>query len=216
LSDPIQTLRPSQVVRFAAEMPFNLLNTIQFVLAELDELHRLPKNVPFTVGYDRNRGVQGVYDPSRVRINISRYAEDPVATFLHEFGHYLDNRMLHPIAKEYASRYEQDLEPLMQCCLSTPTVQAFRHHLGARKSLLSRADFSWLAEACEPHEMFARAYYQWVCTKSDSLALRASLFRRQQTTIYIGRFSCKTQWETSEFDDIMKALDELLKRKGML
>ncbi len=215
--DPLpHSLKPSESVIFAADIPPMLRERVRLVLFELDRLHRIPKQMRVTVGATAIRREQGSYDPRHIHyMNISRYAVDPEGTFLHEFGHFLDNRILHPIPLEYASRYDADYDELKGICLESSSIRSISSLLRLRRSL-SRSDVLFLRYAIEPHEIFARAYAQWVCTRSDNPLLKTSLERRLSEGFFIaGRF-CKFQWDVAGFVDIIPELERVFRKKGLL
>lgn len=207
---------PSDIVRIAPTFPTARRHAIQALLQTLDHLHHLPRKIPVTLTENNKRLEQGSYDPKPVQIAISRYALDPGATFIHEFGHYLDNRILHPLSSEYASRYEEEFDNLMACCLSSPAVLKITHTLKTRGRHLRASDISYLKEALEPHEVFARAYFQWVATRSDTPLLRESLNLRMNLKLVFGGRALIFQWDPAEFDDIIRELESIFRKKGLL
>jgi hypothetical protein len=185
-------------------------------LSELDQLLVIPKRVQATLIQNRLRREQGSYDPQFVRIAISRHAKDPLGTFLHEFGHFLDNRVLHPLYRDYASRYDLDFRPLMDVCLNSAPIVEMAEILQFRRRYLSPKDTLVLRDACEPQEIFARAFAQWACCKSTNPMLLASLQRRIEGKLPFGRKLITFQWDQTTFADIIIELDRLFGKKGLL
>ena len=87
-------------------------------------------------------------------------------------------------------------------------LQFRKRHLSKREALILR-------NACEPEELFARAYLQWACSKSNHPALRASLEWRAARVPVAGTF-LNFQWEQADFSDIMIAMERLFEKKGLL
>ncbi|MBB5351354.1 hypothetical protein HNR46_001590 [Haloferula luteola] len=68
--------------------------------------------------------------------------------------------------------------------------------------------------ACEPHELFARAYAQWIAIESGDEGMLKAL-RAEQAAIE-GRRQGATQWTDSDFEPIREELRRLFARRGWL
>jgi hypothetical protein len=213
---PPSGFAPSSTVIFSVNLPYALRSQIEHVLAETDRVHHIPKRTQASVIRGNARREQGSYDPRTACIAISRYAEDPVGTFLHEYAHFLDNRVLHPLPREYASRYDSDFDPFLEACHRSRAIFELLRILKKHRRWLTHAQIVYLIDAQEPHELFARAYAQWVCSKSFSFLLQSSLKRRLDAGMPFVRELVRIQWDPEDFADIMNALETLFERKGLL
>jgi hypothetical protein len=212
---PPELFAPSATIIADKGLPFALISQVQMALTEIDLVHRVPKRIQASLVQCSKRREEGSYDPQLTQIAISRFAKDPIGTFIHEYGHFLDNRQLHPLRNEYASRYDLDFDPLMAACFRSAPVRGITGLLRNRKYRLNRADAAFLNEAIEAHEVFARAYGQWICSKSYNFLLQASLRRRIQARMPFGGEYIRLHWDTVEFADIMAEMDRLFQKKGL-
>ena len=137
-------------------------------------------------------------------------------TFIHEYAHFLDNRVLHSLRREYASRYDSDFDPLLETCHRSRAVYDLSRILKKHRRLLSPVQIAFLTESQEPQELFARAYTQWVCSKSLNFQLQFSLKRRIAARMPFVREFARIQWDPEDFADIMGELEILLRKKGLL
>ena len=212
---PQELIAPSTTITYAPGLPFSLKSQIEMALQEIGLLHRVPKRVHAHVAQNAKRNEQGSYDPKTTRIEISRHATDPLGTFVHEYGHLVDDLALHPLRNEYGSRYDLDYTPLLTACFDSRPVREMVQIAKSMKGRLLRADTFYLKVVCRPQEVFARAYAQWICSRSFNLLLQLSLQRRITARVQIaGRF-LRLQWEPDEFADIMAEMERLFHIKGL-
>jgi hypothetical protein len=203
-------------VDYRPNLPPGLKGAVVESLDAIDAVHRVPKAVRVTVAHNRKRRESGCYDPATRSVTISRLAPDFHGTALHEFGHFLDNRMLHTLSKCYASEYHHNFLRLMQLCSNSRPIQTIQQVLRKSSGPLSSEDRWFLEEAVEPYEIFARAYAQWICGRSGNSALRDSLaVRSTKSTLFAGT-ACVFYWDGKEVADIMNAIDVLFESKGLL
>jgi len=148
-------------------------------------------------------------------IEISRFAVHPMLTFAHEYGHFLDNRVLHPLRREYASRYDADFDDLMVTCLQSRQIRSLKRVLKWRGKKMSTWERRILADSLELHEIFARVYCQWVCSKSGNALLHGALQDRINRPPTFGGVQCEFEWDSDTFSDIIVCMDELLRKKGL-
>jgi hypothetical protein len=206
-------------IEFPPTSPFS--EVAKHALAQVDSLHISRKIVPLAIrpmsaARVRN-GLNGLYlgDSESAVIELNTRATEPHITLLHEVGHFLDNFILHSIRKTWASHYDQDLEPLIEACLDSRPIRAIKKRLSPRHSF-SRQDRAQMREALLLHELFARAYAQWVVTKSNSLVCDEELRRRITIPRFYSGVPIYLQWDPAEFKGIMLHVDDLFRKKGLL
>ena len=182
-----------------------------------------------------NRGqyVDGILDdddnmvpaPIRKR-NISLAADGPwpIISFVHEFGHALDNLGWLP-RHVYSSVRSPEFAGWRKAVESTDAIKAlrkadqtgyldFRHPDGTSEEIYPGS--KRIQYLLQPEEMFARSYAQWIATKAARLGHSeiaeqlGNMLNHYETTV--GR----AQWSTDDFARVEEAIDSLFDRRGWL
>lgn len=184
-----------------------------YILEAIESIDAVLKDVPWMpdipVKATAGRNSRGAYarqgedmKPHQIRLSSSDEAEGPVATFVHEWAHFLDNTVLSPdtrafgtfIAAYHAEReatneemqddlkgmkpeYKNALHKLVDEATPDPALmdlwKAMRETPEYEKlGKGSINDFATLKYLRRPTEMFARAFTQWIALRSGDEGLR--------------------------------------------
>lgn len=204
------------------------LEQINKVHAVPSNLYRLPVKVTGFLG-----GANGLYRiwnaGSRNEINVSKYAFGPAATMAHEYGHFLDHHLfgdgkkqtwngLGTLAKLQGSDIgssrqlaHKDLQPIMRKIYRSQAVGELVDKAKQQRGMglpTRPADYLLM-----PPELFARAYAQWITTKSGSRQLKSELDAFSQGWRSHGY---SAQWNDKDFEPISREFDRLFQRRGLL
>jgi hypothetical protein len=130
-------------------------------------------------------------------------------TFAHEYGHHLDLLMGNPHQSNthwegWGSKHNNEL---LTTFLNNPAMARWKATWGAR-------DPEFHAYIVRPHEMFARAYTQWIAHHGGSGALRTE-FDRVNASMKRSH-GTHDHWEPHEFAPIAIALERHLRHYGLL
>ena len=207
------------------------LEQIDKVHAVPSNLYRLPVKVTGTLG-----GANGLYRVwnagSRNEINVSKYAFGPSSTMAHEYGHFLDHHLFGDGKKQTwdglgtfarlrtpetagtsssARLANKDLQPLMRSIFrSKATGELIAKAEQQRAAGLTTHASDYLLM---PPELFARAYAQWITTKSGSRQMKTEL---DAFSIGWRGHGYSAQWEDKDFAPISREFDRLFQRRGLL
>jgi len=191
---------------------------VMTTLGAIDSVHAVPTGLPrIPIHEIRGRRLVGGYralgDGTAVDVLISRDADDPGFTLVHELGHYLDHHALGSVSGAFASA-SGELADLFDAIDASDAVQELRD-LERRAPvafpaaagvlvILDRDDFSYLLE---PEELFARSYAQYIAVRSADAALLEDLLAGQGI-VY------PEQWKDRDFEAVAAAFDQLLEGLG--
>jgi len=163
------------------------------------------------------RGEEGRYDSNPPHVDLHPKADHPGFTFVHEVGHFLDNRCLHVIYKGWASEIDPDFETIIKCWLNSRHVKRLTHLQNKyRLRAITGYERKYLESLTMRRELWACTYAQWVATKTDNPQLKTELNRLIPPTGHIAGEPYSIQWEENDFKDIMCAVDDLFKKRNWL
>ncbi|MBK8188950.1 MAG: hypothetical protein IPK79_00685 [Vampirovibrionales bacterium] len=190
---------------------------IREALGAVDEVHGATdlKQLPLEESQDTHShgSLEKTAEGKPIRLVVSDKAETPAFTALHEIGHWLDfaalnvpfehnvgeirDKSLRDAYKEFWSALEgtksyQSLIQTLRSLADTP------HEAGYVRYLLRR------------EEKWARAYSQYVATRSSSTVLKAELAREQGLNGY------PQQWSDEDFAPVAAAIDKIFKVMGWM
>lgn len=198
---------------------------VEHAKRSIDKVHgdgRLPK-VPVKDFVD-DRGIQGTYlhvlgEPVHIRVNIE--GKHKALTAIHEIGHFIDNQGGVATRYGYAS-------------VSHPALEAFRRAVAASKAFdklrtAARTGWTKVVEASgrerlrevpkehftyllHPFELWARAYAQYIATKSGD----ALLLEQLDTLRHPMQLDSARQWSDDDFAPIAKAIEAFLEAQGWM
>lgn len=205
-TDPVAaTPKPAAPVSAALEVKVRGRQApdVKRAIEAIDAVHRdgdLPP-VPITGRTGRkNLGeYQYTYGGRAVRIGVNSKGTWPGLTTVHEIGHLLDHQVLGR-AGQFASNTDPLLQAFRDAVNSSQAIAAIRTNL-------TRAQQSYLLAG---HELWARAYAQYVTTRSGNPALKAQLDRVRTSDVPW------KQWSDDDFAPIAAAIDNLFRAKGWI
>jgi hypothetical protein len=153
-----------------------------------------------------------------LEIKVSTKATHPVFSMVHEMGHYFD---LHAIGKKGVWD-SQDNSSVVSTVLKVANESDVVKQLSAmlknraitidgKAYPLSPSGVKYIKYLLEPHEIWARAYAQYIAKKSGNELLLDGLKDRLDRG---ATSAVPTQWDDANFWDIEKAIDEMMKRLG--
>ncbi len=174
---------------------------IQTAITAIDAVHGdgdLPK-LPIYAKAGRGNLGEFVHRGSEaVQIGIKPDGSWPALTTAHELGHFLDHQVLGTGGKWGSANSEAlaAFRAAVEGSETVKTIQALPESIGAY----------WLTK----HELWARAYAQYVATRSGDATLLAQLDKAR------GGLQPWRQWSDADFKPIAEAIDALFREKGWI
>ena len=174
------------------------------------------------------------------RITVSSRGRHPAMTFAHEAGHFLDHQTLGPAPGSWGSQNSvatalnagrglssDEMKALLATLRETEAVkslQAMRgvwrteiEHIdpvtGERRLEPVRVDGRFVSYLLDDKEIFARAYAQYIATKSGDARMLRELDEMRtlmEEQVY------PTQWSDEDFGPVAGAFDTLLRAMGWI
>lgn len=179
---------------------------INHALASVDKVHDDGELPPISLyGSTGDRSALGVYrftrDGRAAQIGIANLPDKkgwPAMTTVHEVGHFLDHQVLGERGKFASHR--------------APALEGFRRAVAESAAVRSIESLPYYQQGyfLEGHELWARAYAQYIATRSGSPLLKAQL-----DTIRTSAQPWR-QWSDEDFAPIATAIDDVLRAKGWL
>lgn len=198
---------------------------VRHSLEQIEKVHRIPEGMPTVpVKTSTARGYYGVYKFDRLKslpteIRVRTTGDHIAGTFTHEFGHYLDHQGNLSGASAagravFGSSPVGRKEPLMQAFFDAVEASPTKQTLNA-VAKAPGARINGAATYNSNVEVWARAYHQWIATRSGSPVMRAEIaaIRANRGPGQVRGFS---QWDDDEFEPIAAALDAIFRAKGLL
>lgn len=175
-------------------------------LGAINEVMDIPKNIPkFQIvqedlsslgeGGEEEHNVRGAWYTGTTKIGIdTKSAKDLGLTLIHEVGHFLDANM-------GDLRFNGYLRTAID---NSKAIKNLNSLFSPRStsSLEQRIQASYLLS---PAESFARAFSQWVATRSSNARLKQEATERQARE--------GSLWDPEDFEPIAKELDKMFKVK---
>jgi hypothetical protein len=142
------------------------------------------------------------------QIRISPSTLDAGWAALHELAHLLDNHGLHTPTMEhpYASTGQKELAALMSAITRSKTYTRLLTRCRAGKKGY------WVA----PQELFARAYSQFIATKSGDAQLLAELNKIRSGERESYHVWSEAQWPDDDFAPILLEMEKLFTDRGWI
>lgn len=206
----------SQRVAHAGPMPNTgaevdrALDKIGEVLDVPDDGHRIPVSEGRMAG-----GWEGGYSThfdtlTRAligeKIEIDQATLDAAGTFVHEYGHYLDSHHFPGAAARSpfatspgATGTDPAFDAAMARVMDAAQRSAGWRRIEQQPNLANKYDY-WLS----PEEVWARAFHQWVATRTGDQAMLARIIGDPR------------QWDPADFAPIADAIDDVFRALGWL
>jgi len=194
----------------------DLIESLRPAIEAVESVHKFPKLPICPVIQTRRRTEQGAYyfrgrPNTPIRIEISKFAQYPNLTLIHEIGHLLDTLVLNPLKADYGSEYDFTFDQLITEW--NRTLSPMRRLL---RSVRLPADRTLLHSLMRPRELWARSYTQWLVRRSGNSQLAEQLDAAREAGTYIANRKVLLQWEDPEFKSIMTLVDELMNGANLL
>jgi|GEM_PF-1252806 len=194
----------------------NVKNQADLILGEIDKVHgdgQLP-DLPVSVSTAKGRYGAFWHRGSRAeKITISKTGDHQALTMAHEIGHFLDHSAANvPWASAMATGENR---AIIDAAKQTDWVKniwaryAAVNNRSAADAYVIMIDRNYVNYLMGSREIYARAYAQYIATKSQNPVLLDQL-----KVLQSAKFS--SQWSDEDFKPIARAFDELFKQKGWI
>jgi SPP1 gp7 family putative phage head morphogenesis protein len=185
----------------------------EVVLVEIDKVHgdgilpkipivAMPENAKKNrLGYYRRNAESG----KAIEIGLSKNSNRKELTLAHEIGHFISHQAI-----GVPKRYDFDNElfvPWLDAVLKSDSIRYLNENKDYLTSLGINVDYYLLH-----HEIWARCYAQYVAVKSGNEKLQSQLDGMRSGL----KWNSKRQWQDTDFEPIMNAIDELFTKLGWL
>lgn len=196
---------------------------IEAALSAIDSVHAdgtLPK---ITIKSNTSHSTNGQYVQSSTGapygIRLSQHGDHPAMSTAHETGHFLDFQALTGKPGSNASKSNPDLKNLMDAIDSSAAIGRLKTIMDTGQVSYTKSDgthteykahLSHANYLNSPHEKFARAYAQYIATKSGNKQMQTELTKE----IERAQKSYPHQWTHEDFAPIAAQFDALFKSKG--
>ena len=193
--------------------PGPLEPAIRETLRRIDQVHGIPGLPRVLVEWTNAVNPQGRYHPpvggGTVRIEVSNLGDRPRATFLHEVGHLLDHFLGGFV--HYASRDRGSLlAPVLDALRRTEAYARLNEAVRDTSTIDGWQSAYISGYLLGNEELWARAYTQYVVTRSDDALAREEL----DTVRREADFNRYRQWADEDFAPAAGAMDEALRKLG--
>jgi hypothetical protein len=168
-------------------------------LADIDRVHSDGPLSPIPFNHKILRNSGGTYYSTTdraVSIGVRRNSPDAEKSLAHEVGHWLDHKGI-PSPGKWASASAPELEGFRQAVFNSESYRAI-----VSSTAYSRKFRDYLLST---HELFARAYSQFITEQSGNAAMSASLERQVQY-----------HWTEKDFAPIRAELLKLFRSLGWM
>jgi hypothetical protein len=185
---------------------------VEETLGLIDALHRVADVSRLPIVYTDDEARFGQYVPGDgrpERIELSRSGPYPRLSLTHEIGHLIDHTLGGYMIYS-SSQPASPLSEVVQAVSQSAAIQDFRDFAerNDRHSPLVRQIVYWL----DPIEQWARAYAQYVATRSGHPIMLAELqLARDMQAQAINK---NVQWERSDFEPVAAAIEAAFQRLG--
>lgn len=145
-------------------------------------------------------------------ISITEGGPWPALTTVHEVGHFLDLTVLVEDSlkgKSFGSRSNPAMKPILDSIRQSDAHKAITDLRATAESEFNRRLTRYLDELLLDYELWARAYAQYIATKSKHPGLRKSLAKARINEPF-------RQWTDADFAPIAEAIDAFFRAKGWL
>lgn len=209
-----------------SNMEKDIEENVMNALAAIDEVHGdgiLP-DIPFIVDTKNvGTGIQASYyvpGGKSVHISIVQGVKNPEAAIAHEFGHFLDNEAIGETGKFESNRSKSKLKGVLKAAEDSNAIKSNRRLLedgmfekDGEFHPISFEYNSHINYILSNHEIWARAYAQYMAKKSGNKAMLAGINERIKLSADIPH---KYQWDWDDFKEIEKEIEKVLVKLGWI
>lgn len=180
------------------------------------DLKRVPIKVKGDIGGSEGRYL--VYNPwGGNEIHVTKYATAPAGAVTHEYGHFLDHHLFgdgrQALGGLGTMKRNPEMKELMVALNKSKAVTSLREK---HRKNIENADWGHTQASTyllmQP-EIFARAYEQYIATRSGSPHVKESVRNMRESW---GRHGYAAQWDDQDFAPIAREFDRLFAKRGLL
>jgi hypothetical protein len=205
-------------------------DAFQRAMAAIDAVHGDGplREIPFVEKPNPMGSSLAYYNPSegRQKIALERY-EHPEMSIVHEVGHWLDHIAFwrgpgdpEPMTAADTTSRKAMMKRLADTWGSHgPEFQGFMDAAKASASIRSIAKDPYLSERSRnyllsPHEIFARAYAQWIAVESGDTVMLTQIEKDLEAAR--NRSKAQSQWDWGDFDLVRRSIAAIFKARGWM
>ena len=196
---------------------------LRIAMQAISKVHSVPTSLPVVPIYPTRMLPPGTYGQYTVGsrqssgIQIANGTGHEQSTLAHEYGHYLDHHLFGSGQSGLRGlgtyRRNPELKELMNALYRSPSVKSViaKHDENIRTGNHRHAQYS--AYLLMPPEILARAYAQYIATRSGNRQMQNQIAQSRS----IGeRYGYRAQWSDKEFEPIAREFDNVFRRRGLL
>lgn len=173
---------------------------VGLALGAINEVHPISTNLSLKIKQDKlESGTNGVYAIDDKTIKVDSKSEHGSLSAIHEIGHYLDDNMKTPLGN-LGLRFDRGVFDAIN---NSGIVKLMKSVYD--KPDLSKDEKSAVDYLTNRRELFARAYTQYVVSRSSNPTLKSE-FKKMQAEE-------QTNWEDVDFEPIGREFDRIFKTK---
>lgn len=142
-----------------------------------------------------------------VRIGVSTAGTNKIMTTTHEVGHFIDHHAL-----DVAGRFASESSPLLAAWRRVVRESAAFRAIEEQLAIATPQTRRWFEYIADPTELWARAYAQYIATRTGNAAMLAEI----ATIRALPKVGPLLQWTAEEFAPIAREIDEVFRLKGWI
>jgi hypothetical protein len=194
-------------------------NSVNEALAAIDQVHGdgTLKNIPFEQVSGEKYEAALMRDPKTLHpksIKVSDQAKGPAISVVHEMGHYLDSYAIGRKGIFTSEEIGSVFDGFLRAANDTDAIKELRRRniegtfmKGGEQRTLSPKGFEHTEYLLEPKEIWARAYAQYIATRSGSTILKQDL---EKSLLRSKDSGIPYQWDEKDFVLMGKEMDKLM------
>ncbi|MDR0792575.1 MAG: hypothetical protein LBE82_04650 [Chitinophagaceae bacterium] len=186
------------------------------VFVAIEKIHGFPRVSNLDIKQSNATTFDGIFNYNRggrgIDIRISKYATNKEFTLLHELGHVIDNQSIGIRGFNESENAGNEFRKVLNSIEQTFLVKRLREiqqsgkrEFNGRRIKIEPDDAKYLNYILNAKELWARAYAQYVVTKSGNVELLKQLAdENKKNSVYT------TQWVDDDFKNVIFEIDNLL------
>ena len=191
-------------------------------LSDIDNIHSDGKLPQIPIVKARSGNANGYYkrklpDFAPVEIGVKANIESPELTLYHEIGHFIDNKGF-KAQKDFESHQANGLlSGVISKINETENIQTLRQWrengfatIEGKRFRLGSDHKRHIDYLTSNHEMWARAYAQYIAQNSGNKSALKQLDENNRPEVFL------SQWSKKAFEPINKEIDKVFKKMGWI
>lgn len=194
---------------------------VAHALQTIDKMHKVPhdlERIPIKVVHIFRPGVGGSYfagtRQQKSYIEIAKGHGTTAGDLAHEYGHFLDHKLFGRSGNfgswDGLRSDKHELSRLMRALYKSNGARIIVKQYKKDHTNRQYASVAFGRYLLAPHEMFARAYAQWISSKSPRM--QRDVMHYHEVT---KRNLYPSQWEPDDFAPIAREFDRVFKNRGL-